>query len=64
MLLLTITGFASLVLIVKASPFEAQIRDGCNADNCLRELRRTSSLASPYCSAFYTSWVSIQESLS
>ncbi|KUJ11144.1 uncharacterized protein LY89DRAFT_674488 [Mollisia scopiformis] len=59
MLLLTITGLASLAFIAKASPFENQARAACNADNCLRELRGTSSLASPYCSSYYTSTTTV-----
>lgn len=46
----------ALPLLVHCNPIELQPRAGCNADNCLRALEHTSSLASPFCSTYYTKY--------
>jgi len=44
-----------LPLLAECNPIELQPRQGCDANNCLRQLRGTPTLASPYCLSYYTS---------
>ena len=58
--MLSSIAFLILPLIASCNPLELQPRGSCNADNCLRQLRGTPKnlQASPYCSSYYTSFVS------
>lgn len=44
----------ALPFLVQCTPVELDARGGCHGDNCLRALRGNPTVASSFCSSYYT----------